>query len=352
MPRVESDPSEAKRPAAASARSGGGVLAWVGFGVLALVLGLGAAWSMTAFWHQAPPHWRAPLMAAAAVAALLLVILALPLGPPARYRRRMALALGGAILAGAVVALWWGSIRPSDSRDWAPEVAHGVTGALEGDTVVLHNVRNFDWRTETDFTERWETRRYALADLVSVDLFSSVWASPAIAHTLIGFGFRDGSRVVFSVEIRKEKGEAFSEVGGFFKAFELVLVAADENDIVRLRTDARGETVSLFPLKVSPEQARALFLSYVALGNHLARQPEFYQTVTSNCTTIIYRLARIVDSRVPLDWRILVSGYLPDYLYELGLIRTDLPLEEVRRRAVIHRAPGDDAPFSSAIRTP
>ena len=158
---------------------------------------------------------------------------------------------------------------------------------------MVRNVRDFEWRTRQDFAPRWRTEVYDLDDLVSVDLISSAWANPAIAHTLISFGFSDGRHLVFSAEIRRERLEVFSEVGGFFKAFELVLIAAEERDIVRLLTDVRGETVSRFTLQVAPEQPRALLVSYLEAGNALAQKPRFYQTITTNFTTVIFKLARL-----------------------------------------------------------
>ncbi|HEY0301260.1 MAG TPA: DUF4105 domain-containing protein, partial [Rhizomicrobium sp.] len=200
--------------------------------------------------------------------------------------------------------------------------------------------------SDTDFTPRWETRRYSLDRLTSVDLVSSVWASPAIAHTLISFGFADGGHVVFSAEVRRERGEEFSEIGGFFKEFELVMIAADESDILRLRTNIRRENVTLLPLRLTDAQARALFTAYVERANKLARQPQFYQTITANCTTVMFELARLVDRRVPLDWRILVSGYLANYLYDLGIIRTDIPLDRVLQQGAISQR-ALDAPAGS-----
>ncbi|MGQ3676113.1 Lnb N-terminal periplasmic domain-containing protein [Xanthobacter sp. TB0139] len=327
--------------AAARARAGWKLRRLVGLALLLVVLAAGAAWSVTALWYQAPPAWRGVWMGLAVLVATGLAVLGF---------RRQALAWLGTALAALVMGLWWASILPSNTRDWAPELDRTVTAQLNGSEITLHNVRNFDWRTEEDFTPRWETRTYDLRKLRSVDLFSSVWASPSIAHTLIGFGFEDGEHVVFSIEIRREKSEAFSEIGGFFKEFELSMIAADENDIIRLRTDARGETVSIYPLKVTPRQARELFLFYLARSNALAEKPEFYQTIATNCTTVIYDLARLVDARLPFDWRILLSGHLPDYLYDLGLIRTDAPLAEVRRDAVIPPQNGRSEPFSKAIR--
>lgn len=284
------------------------------------------AWTVTALWFQSPLPWRGLWIA---------VAIAVATAIPVLTRGRPRLRLCAFIAALAVVALWWSSIRPSNNRDWAPDVAHGVTAEIQGSRLVVRNVRDFEWRTRQDFEPRWRTEVYHLDDLVSADLISSVWANPAIAHTLISFGFSDGRHLVFSAEIRRERHEVFSEVGGFFKEFELVLIAAEERDIVRLRTDVRGETVSRFSLRVAPEQARSLLVSYLEAGNALTRKPRFYQTITTNCTTVIFRLARLVQPGIPADWRILVSGYLPDYLYQHSMIRTDIPLDDVKRQAVI-----------------
>lgn len=316
-----------------------------GTGIVFLVAAvLVAALAATAVRFQVEPPFCWLWMAAIAVVAIALVGVG---------RRQWKAGWGGLAIACLVGAAWWLSIAPSNDRDWAPVAAHGVTADIQGSDIVLHNVRNFEWRSDDDFTPRWETRRYSLDKLTSVDLVSSVWASPAIAHTLISFGFADGAHVVFSAEIRRERGEVFSEVGGFFKQFELVMIAADENDILRLRTNIWRESVTLLPLRVTTAQARALFLGFAERANRLAAEPQFYQTITTNCTTVIFELARHIDGRVPLDWRIVFSGYLPSYLYGLGIIRTDIPLDEVLRKAAIsERAqaapPGGD--YSRVIR--
>jgi hypothetical protein len=296
---------------------------------------------LTALWFQVDPPWRWLAMAAATAFAVAIVVAG----------RRQAKAGWGALAIAVIIGcVWWTSIAPSNDRDWAPDVAHGVTADIKGPDVVLHNVRNFDWNSETDFVPRWETRRYSLDRLTTVDLASSVWSSPAIAHTLISFGFADGGHVVFSAEVRRERGEEFSEVGGFFKEFELVMIAADESDILRLRTNIRRESVTLLPLRLTAAQARALFIAYLERANELARQPQFYQTATANCTTVIFELARVVDSRVPLDWRILVSGYLPEYLYDLGVISTDIPLEQTLRKTAISKRAQEATPSSDYSR--
>ena len=312
--------------------------------MLFAVTSVAAALALTAVWFQVKPPYCWFWRAAIAIVAIGRIGVGL---------QRWKIGWGGLAVACLVGVVWWMSIAPSNDRDWAPDVAHGVTADIAGPDVVLHNVRNFDWRSDTDFTPHWETRRYSLERLTSVDLVSSVWGSQAIAHTLISFGFADGGRVVFSAEVRRERGEEFSEVGGFFKQFELVMIAAEEKDIIRLRTNIRREDVTLLPLKLTGAQARALFLGFAGRANDLARTAQFYQTVTTNCTTVIFELARHIDRRVPLDWRILLSGYLPGYLYELGVIRTDIPLDQVLQNAAISRR-AQDAPaaadYSQVIR--
>ena len=248
---------------------------------------------------------------------------------------------------------WWSTIKPSLNRIWADDVAQTVTGTLSGNSVTLSNVRNFEWRTTTDYTPRWEVRSYQLDQLASVDVFLSYWSNPAIAHTLVSFGFNDGQHVVFSAEIRKERHEQFSEIGGFFQEFELAMIAADERDIIRLRTNVRKEDVYRYTLNIAPETRQALFLSYIDNANHLAQTARFYNTITANCTTVIFTMARAISPGIPLDYRIVLSGYLPGYLYDRGVIDHGKPLEQVIRDASINQRAiaADDAPdFSTKIR--
>lgn len=230
---------------------------------------------------------------------------------------------------------WWTTIKPSNDRIWADDVAHTVTGTISGHTVTLHNVRNFTWRALDDYDQKWETHTYDLSKLTSVDLFLSTWGNADIAHTLVSFGFKDGQYVTFSVEIRKERHEKFSEVAGFFKQYEIALIAADENDIIRTRTNARKEDVSLYRVLLSPEKAQELFLSYLERGNDLAQEPAFYNTLTSNCTTVVFDMVRLIVPTIPMDYRILFSGRLPSYIYDLGGLGRSQTLEELSAYAHI-----------------
>ncbi|MET7142881.1 DUF4105 domain-containing protein [Xanthomonas sp. PPL139] len=253
--------------------------------------------------------------------------------------------------AGMVVG--WSMLQPQQNREWADDVAQLLQPQVDGQVVTLHNVRNFAWRSDHDYTPRWETRRYDLEQLASADLALSYWMGPAIAHTLVSFGFDDGRRVVFSLEIRKERGEAFSALAGFFRNFEQVMVAADERDILAVRSNVRGEDVYLYRLNLSRAQLRQLFLGYVAQAQQLQRTPRFYNTATSNCTTIVFELARKLDPALPLDYRLLLSGYLPSYVYAQHGFVPGYSLATLRARGRIGeraRAAGAGADFSTRIR--
>jgi hypothetical protein len=100
-------------------------------------------------------------------------------------------------ISGLALLGGWLALRPSHDRIWADDVARLLRAEVEGSRVTLHNVRNFEWRSEDDYTARWETREYDLDRVASADLFLSYWMGPQIAHTLISFGFDDGRQVVF-----------------------------------------------------------------------------------------------------------------------------------------------------------
>ncbi|MBV6828533.1 DUF4105 domain-containing protein [Xanthomonas euvesicatoria] len=252
-----------------------------------------------------------------------------------------------------VLAVSWWLMQPSQDRDWADDVAQRLQPQVHGDIVTLHNVRNFDWRSETDYVPRWETRQYDLNRLVSADLALSYWMGPAIAHTLVSFGFDDGSHVVFSLEIRKERGEAFSALGGFFRSFEETLVAADERDILRVRTNVRGEDMYLYRLAIPKAGLRRMFMGYVELANELDRKPAFYNTLTSNCTTIVFALVRQLQPTLPLDHRLLLSGYVDQYAYDHHGLMPGYPFATLKQRGhFTARAIAADkaADFSARIR--
>lgn len=265
---------------------------------------------------------------------------------------RLRLAFAGAL---GLAAVWWLLLTPRQDRDWADDVAQRLhVQSFDGRHVVLDNVRDFTWRSETDYDARWVRRSYDLDQLRSADLVLSYWMGPAIAHTLISFGFADGRHLVFSLEIRKERGESFSALGGFFRKFEMTLVASEETDIIRTRTNARGEDVYLYRLHgMDRAQLKTLFAAYIEQARQLDASPGFYNTLTSNCTTIVFDLARHIAPRLPLDYRLLLSGYLAEYAQEVGALTPGVPYAELHAKGRITEraltmAAGDD--FSTVIR--
>jgi hypothetical protein len=278
------------------------------------------------------------------------------LGTPGAFlflpdRRRTLLVFGAAF---AALLLWWSSIEPSNQRDWQTEVARLPHATRDGERITLHNVRNFDYRTEQDFVARYDERTFDLRELDAVDLIAVYWAGEAIAHIIVSFGFA-GEHVAISIETRKEKGEAYSSIAGFFRRYELIYLVGDERDLIRVRTNYREprEQVYLYRTRASPDTARRLFLEYVDKINQLREQPEFYNTLTTNCTTDVWWLVRALSGELPLDWRVLLSGYFPDYVYELGALDTSLPFEALKAQSLINdqaQAADQAANFSVRIR--
>jgi hypothetical protein len=320
--------------------------ALMGLKVLSALVALVALWGALALWYQPSPTRAGRLLALLGWSTLSLLCLWL-LG-----RREFAWGLGGFAVAFAALLWWWRRIPASNARLWADDVAEMTSGSVADDRVTLYHVRNFDWRGRNDYTPRWETREFDLRQLRSVDLILSYWTIGAIAHVLISFGFSDGRQLVFSVEVRRQKSQAFSEVGGFFKYFELSVIAADERDVVRVRTNVRHERVYLYRLRLQRPVMRSLFLAYVQQANALIEAPRFYNTVTVNCTMLIYHMMTHIVGRLPLDYRVLLSGYLPGYVYKVGGLDKRYTLAELKAMGAISSralAAGRDE-FSADIR--
>lgn len=279
---------------------------------------------------------------------LLFTVLCLVLLKPAPH---------GALLLflAAVLAwtLWWNSISASIALGWVVENARQATAQVIEDELIVRDVRNFEWLGGRDSVPRWEVRRYPLGHLAAVDLFVCTWGNPRVAHVVVSFVFSDLAPLAFSIETRRETRERWSMLAGLMKSYELIVIAADERDVVRVRTNVRGEQVARYRLKSTPQMRRKLLDLYVDMMNALVRRPQFYNTLLRNCTTEVMRILRAAGRRVPLDWRILVSGYVPQYLHELDMLEDTRPFDEMVAAADIGQAArdADDAmDFSQRIR--
>jgi hypothetical protein len=249
---------------------------------------------------------------------------------------------------------WRFPLRPSNARDWQPDVARTATAEIEGDRVTVRNVRNFHYRSQTDFDERWEERRLDLAKLDGLDIFFSYWGAPLIAHTIMSWAFADGQHLAVSIETRKTKDQEYSTLAGFFRQYELIYVAADERDVIKLRTNFRGEDVYLYRLRTTRRAAEILLLNYFDTMNALAREPRWYNALLTNCTTAIRQRVIHSGGTMPLSWRLLANGYLPRLLYERGTLDSSRPFAELRAMSRINdraHAAGAAEDFSARIRT-
>jgi hypothetical protein len=263
----------------------------------------------------------------------------------------------GAFLALFVVVLaWWLSLAPLNDRVWQTDVARLAYATIDGDRVTVHNIRNFDYRTEYDYTPAYYDKIFDLRKLDGVDLIASYWMGPAVAHIFVSFDFEGGDHLAISIETRKERGESYSTVRGFFRQYELYYVVADERDLIRLRTNYRKdppEDVYVYRLHGPVENGRRVFLQYIDEINALKERPEWYNTLTTNCTTAIWMHSRINPGHPPLSWKILASGYAPEYLYEIGKLDSSLSFAELQRLGHVNaRAQAADkaVDFSKRIR--
>lgn len=324
-----------------------------GLAVLALLVAGSGVWGALLLEYAGP---RNELVHRALVFGFSLTAAAALIALFVRRWRWRAIGAYGVLCAG--LAVLWSSIEPTNQRDWQPEVAVLPSATIVGDRVTVHNIRNFDYRSETDFTPAYYDKSFDLRELQSVDIVTSYWMGPAIAHVFVSFGFKGDDYLAVSIEARKVKGEGYSTLKGFFRQYELVYVVADERDLIRLRTNYRHdppEDVYIYRVKGSVEAGRRLFLEYMRRVNALRTQPEFYNTLTTNCTTNIWTNAHVNAGRVPLSWKILASGYGPEYLYEQGRLETmGLSFPELQRQVHVNeRAQAADkaADFSRRIRS-
>jgi hypothetical protein len=312
-----------------------------------LALSLITAWAtMAAYWSDIQNPTARTALAAGIVLATILTFACI-------HRKGVALVAYLAVFG--LFTLWWSSIEPSNDRNWQTDVAVLPYAEMDGDTVTVRNIRDFAYRTETDYEPRYYDKSFDLTKLDSVDLIAVYWMGDAIAHVMMSFGFAGKDYLCLSIETRKEQGEEYSSLKGFFKQYELIYVAADERDLIRLRTEYRRppEDVYIYRTRVPSENVRKLFMEYIKDMNRLRVTPEFYNTLTTNCTTDVVRNFRAFGGKARYNWKILLSGYTPLYAYEMGGLDDSLPFEELRVKCYVNpkaHAIGDVPNFSELIR--
>jgi Domain of unknown function (DUF4105) len=299
------------------------------------------AWTFGALYYDGPSKWLAWGMACAVMLAAVFV---------REWWRKLAVIV---VWFGIVLA-WWLTLKPSNQGDWQVDVALKPWAEINGDEVTVHNVRNCVYRTDTDYTVVWETRKVRLSQLTHIDLFINYWGSPWMAHPIVSFQFADAPPLCFSIETRKRVGQTYSAIGGLYRQYHLIFIAADERDVIRVRTNYRkGEDAYLYRTTTGLKQTRKRFLEYINSINELNKTPRWYNAITTNCTTAI-RSQHPAAERMAWDWRLLINGKGDELMYERNEILTDgLPFTELKRRALINsaaRAVTDSPDFSTFIR--
>ena len=301
-------------------------------------------WAILALFFTLPHNGlRVPIVIAFGLVSLLVLLRIRP------RRYGVMVFLGLFLLA----VSWFFLLPPSNTRDWQADAAVLASAQINGDVITVRNIRFCEYRSETDYTCRYYDKTVSLASLQTVDLFLVYWGAPSIAHTMLSFGFADGSYICFSIETRKEKGEEYSTVKGFFRQYEQMYIVADERDVVRLRTNFRQEDVYLYRLQISPTIVRKVFLDYLRSINSLSTTPEWYNALTANCTTSMRRHTVAYNPDAKFDWRLIVNGYLDEMIYERGFVVNTLPFVELKQQSSINptaQAMAQDKDFSARIR--
>src|SRR6266702_3915916 len=320
------------------------LIRWVGALLVLITDIIAIIWAFGAVWFSAPFGNANKVVAGLlALTSVIVLVLVRPF-----WRK-----LGIFVVLFAGVLIWWLTIKPTQDSDWQPDVAQKAWADIQGDEVTLHNVRNCDYKTETDYTPHWETRTVRISQITGIDLAIDYWGSPWIAHPIVSFQFADAPPLCFSIETRKTAGQSYSTIGGLYRQFALIYLVADERDVIRLRTNYRNEDIYLYHTMVPPARARERFREYVHSLNALRTQPRWYTAVTTNCTTSI-RTQHPSKERIPWDWRILLNGKGDELLYrDGGLVTGGLPFAELKTRSLIDaraRAANDSPDFSQLIR--
>lgn len=244
--------------------------------------------------------------------------------------------------------------QPSNDRVWTRDQEILPSIEFHDNEVTIENIRNFSYTSTSTYTPSYYTKTVNLDTVRSVDFIVEPFKDLGAAHTFLSFGFEDGSYLAISVEIRKEVGESFSPTKGVLREYELTYVIADERDVIDLRANHRKDTVYLYPTIATPTEARALFVDMLRRADAVAKNPEFYNTLTNNCTTNIVRhINTLRTDKLGWDYRTLFPENSDVFAHEIGLIAPNMTIAEARvkyrinERAALHAS---DPEFSKRMR--
>ena len=305
-------------------------------------------WSIPSLYFNLPWIWLkisgSILFALAAPAALIIL----------KPKRRIFFIISAIVIT---ITAWQQAIPPSNDRDWNLSVAKLPYVSIDGNIVKIANIRNFDYRSATDFTPRYYSKTFNLDNIQSLDYILSYWdGNKAIAHTILSFGFKNGDYLAVSVETRLSKNQKQTFLNGIFNQYELIYILADERDILRLRSNFRKEEVYLYRVKANPVILKKAFTEVIQQAADLQKHPRFYNTLNHNCfTTLLADLRRAQGKEYHFDHRYIMNGYSDKMLYDKNvLISAGMPFEELKKRRHINQYvendPNAEINFSRKIR--
>lgn len=318
----------------------------IGIAITWFVLGLLTLWAVAALYVD---FRIAALRIPLTVIYVLVIIAAL-----VKLERKTAAAL--CVAGFCIVLAWWLSLEPSNDGNWQPDSDRTAWAEMDGDRITIHNLRNCDYRSETDYSNCWSDRTLNLSQIHAADFFLTNWGIPFASHPIVSFQFGDNQHVAFSIEARYKAGQQYSTILGFFRQYGLIFVAADERDVIRLRTNYRkDEEVYMYRVNVQPDVVRAMFLTYVTYLNKLKDHPEWYNELTRNCTTTLDKpLAASTNDPQPWSYKLILNGTLDELLYDRGrLVTGGLSFPELKQREHINaaaHAANESPDFSALIR--
>lgn len=306
------------------------------FFVLMIITFLLYLWSIPSLYYNLPWMW---LKITGSITFTIAVPAALVMIKP---RRRTFFIISILTL---VITVWQQAIPPENERDWKISVARLPQISVNGNEIKISNIRNFIYRSETDFTPRYYSKTFNLNNIRSLDYILSYWdGNKAIAHTIFSFGFKNGDYLAVSVETRLSKNQKQSFLGGIFNQYELIYILADERDVLRLRSNFRKEQVYLYRVKADQELLKKVFLKIIERAAELQKHPRFYNILKDNClTTLLADLRQAQGKRYSFDYRFILNGYSDNLLYDKNvLISGALPFETLKKRRHINQYVEDD----------
>lgn len=228
--------------------------------------------------------------------------------------------------------------KPSNNRDWSEDQKILPFAKIKKNLISVYNIRNFRYKSVDKFIPEYYNKTFDLNEIKSIDFIIEPFLGFfGAAHVFLSFGFNNGQYLAISVEIRKKRGEKFSAIKGLFNNYELMYVAADERDVIKLRSNHRKNKVYIYPIKCKKKEKQKIFIEMAEKMNQLKNKPEFYNTITNTCATnIIKHLNNIMSNKINFNYKILIPAFIDKLILSLGLIDTDLSIKEARKIFLIN----------------